>query len=617
MNFVRLSQYFSELENTTSRNSMVGILAKLFRETSEGEVDKICYLLQGRVLPLFEPIEFGLADRMIIKALGRAFNKTEDQVNKIFKAKGDLGIVAEQLRAEAGGKGDKLLVVKVYEKLSEVAFFSGPGSVEKKITMLSELFSNLDSLSCRYIARIPLNKLRLGFSDMTILDGLSWMLSGTKKDRPAIEAAYNVRPDLGFIAETIKTKGLAGLKKTKPVVGTPILMTRAERLTGGEEIVKKIGRCAIEYKYDGFRLQVHFSKKVKSQKAKVKIDGQNLGLFEDDKKEFVRLFSRNLEDVTNMYPDVVQGVIDQIKAEEAIFEGEAIAFSTKTGEFLPFQETVQRRRKYDISQKAEEIPLRLVVFELLYVNGESLLETAYQERRKKLESIFVNHDKTNLAKKTVVLSEIQICDKAKKIDEIFSEAIRKGLEGIMAKKLQGVYQAGARGWNWIKYKKSYSAKLEDTIDAVVMGYDFGQGKRQGFGIGDFLIGVYDSQTDKFLTVAKIGTGLTDEEWRTLKVSSSKYQAASIPKRYVVDKAMKCDAWVEPKMVVEINADEITRSPVHTAGRKMGKSKSGTAETVIVPGFALRFPRLKTFREKQPEDATTVEEIEKMYKRQGH
>lgn len=615
MNFVRLSQYFFELENTASRNSMVEILAKLFRETSEGEVDKICYLLQGRVLPLFEPVEFGLADRMIIKALGRAFNKTEDQVNKIFKAKGDLGIVAEQLRTEIEGKGDKLSVVKVYEKLSEVALFSGYGSVEKKIAMLSELFSKLDPLSCRYIARIPLNKLRLGFSDMTILDGLSWMLSGTKKDRPAIEAAYNVRPDLGFIAETLKLKGLLGLKHVRPVVGTPILMTRAERLTGGEEIVKKIGRCAIEYKYDGFRLQVHFSRQ-KTIDHGLKTIKKEVGLFQEEQKEFVRLFSRNLEDVTTMYPDVVRGVVEQIDCQEAIFEGEAIAFSPKTGEFLPFQETVQRRRKYDISQKAEEIPLRLVVFELLYLNGESLLETAYLDRRKKLESIFVNHDKTNLAKKTVVLSEIQICDETKKIDEIFSEAIRKGLEGIMAKKLQGVYQAGARGWNWIKYKKSYSAKLEDTIDAVVMGYDFGQGKRQGFGIGDFLIGVYDSQTDKFLTVAKIGTGLTDEEWRTLKVSSGKYQAASIPKRYVVDKAMKCDVWVEPKMVVEINADEITRSPVHTAGRKMGKSKSGKAETVIVPGFALRFPRLKIFREKQPEDATTVEEIGKMYKRQG-
>ncbi|MFH0864364.1 MAG: hypothetical protein V1858_04755 [Candidatus Gottesmanbacteria bacterium] len=217
----------------------------------------------------------------------------------------------------------------------------------------------------------------------------------------------------------------------------------------------------------------------------------------------------------------------------------------------------------------------------------------------------------------IMLSELSVVDKPEEIEKIFQDAISRGLEGIMAKRLEGAYQAGARGWNWIKYKRSYRGKLEDTIDAVVMGYDYGQGKRTGFGIGAFLIGVYDKKSDTFKTIAKIGTGLTDEEWRTLKVESSKQKVTSKPKNYDVDRAMECDVWVEPKMVVVIRADEITRSPVHTAGRAMQLTKAGGGMEVKIPGFALRFPRLENFRDdKSPEDTTSLKEMEKMYEAQG-
>lgn len=249
----------------------------------------------------------------------------------------------------------------------------------------------------------------------------------------------------------------------------------------------------------------------------------------------------------------------------------------------------------------------------------------------------------------ILLSDLKIAENASEIKEYFEKQVEKGLEGIMAKRLDGVYQAGARGWNWIKLKKSYSGKLSDTIDTVVMGYDLGQGKRTDFGIGDFLIGIYNEKKDMFVTLAKIGTGLTDEEWKQLKVRSQKFRlrrsaaeaverkwqgygrtspkalptargqakVKSKPKNYEVDKAMECDVWVAPEMVVEIRADEITRSPVHTAGRIMGPSKTGAAQEVKIPGFALRFPRLERFRDdKKPEDATTLSEIEKMYKMQG-
>jgi DNA ligase-1 len=409
--------------------------------------------------------------------------------------------------------------------------------------------------------------MRLGFSDMTVLDALSWMATGSKDARKEIEKAFNVRPDLGFIAKTVKEKGLNGLKKVGPEVGVPIMMARAERLSSGEEIMKQIGRCAIEGKFDGFRVAVHF------QKSKI------------------ILFSRNMENTTAMFPDLVEAVKRQVKAEEAIFEGEAIGYNSQTGKFLPFQETVSRKRKYDIEKMAKEVPLKLICFDCLYLDGQNLIGQSFLERRKALEKIIGKGE-------TLILSQMTIVEKPEEIENLFQEAIGKGLEGIMAKKLDGVYQAGARGWNWIKYKKSYQGKLSDTIDALVMGYDFGQGKRSSFGIGDFLIGVYETKTDTFKTVAKIGTGLTDEEWRKLKVKSQKLKVKSKPARYDVSKAMDCDVWVEPKMVVVIKADEITKSPVHTAK------------------LALRFPRLVDFRDdKAPEDTTSLTEIEEMFKAQ--
>lgn len=611
MTFHKLAEYFTKLESTTLRNEMTQILANVFAESAPDDIQDLCYLLQGRVAPLFEAIEFGVADKMMIRSISGGLNIPVDEVTKVFKKEGDLGIAVEQLKINNKQQitnNKKININQVFEILYEVAVSAGEGSQDKKIKLLGDLLSDVDPLSARYIVRITLAKLRLGFSDMTMLDALSWMITGSKEGRPAIEKAYNVRPDLGFIAQTIKEKGVKGLSKIVPTVGTPILMARAERLPTCNEIIEKIGECAVEPKFDGFRVQVHYSK-LKTQNSKLKNVNSNLNMFEEEHKEFVKLFSRNLEDVTHMYPDVVDGIIDQIDADEVILEGEAIAFNPTTGEYLPFQETVQRKRKYDIAQKAKEIPLKLIAFELLYVDGESLLQSPYTLRREKLQSILKKGD-------GILLAECHIMKDPQKMNALFYKTVTDGLEGIMAKKLDGIYRAGARDWNWIKLKRSYEGKLNDTIDLVVMGIDLGQGKRTGFGIGDFLVGVYDEKRDVFVTMAKIGTGLTDEEWKTLKAQSSKLKVQKKPVNYDVDDMMKCDVWITPSIVVEIRADEITRSPVHTAGRTLKVSKGGGAWDVDAAGFALRFPRLERFRtDKKAYDVTTVSEVAKMYKTQ--
>ncbi len=587
MKFLELSEYLQKLENTASRNDMVLLLSELFKKVPTEDMSNVMYLLQGRVAPLYNPLEFGMADKMIVRAIALAFDTAEDSVKKEFSKLGDIGELAEKLSNEKKHKAESLSIGHVFGELEKIAKTTGSGSVDVKIKTLADLFKKADPLSSRYIARIPVAKLRLGFSDMTVIDSLSWMLKGDKSLRPIIERSYNIRPDLGVIGEMLKKDGIKGVEKMKPAVFTPILMAKAERLSSGQEIVEKIGKSAVEEKFDGFRLQAHY-------------DGKT-----------VKLFTRNLEEVTFMYPDIEKGIREQIHAKEAIFEGEAIAYNPDTNEYLPFQLTSQRKRKYDIEETALKIPLKYMVFDALFINGKNLIPEPYSERRREINK-FVKKGTT------LYISEEKVLDKGKEIENYFDDAISRGLEGILAKKLDGTYQAGARGWSWIKLKRSYSSKLDDTVDCLVMGYYYGQGKRTSFGIGAFLIGVYDKKSDKFLTIAKIGTGLTDDEWRELAKRGQGLKSKEKPPLYEVDKILYPDVWVEPSIIVEIKADELTRSSVHTAGRKLKPSKSGSAFDVDVPGYALRFPRLERFRDdKKPDDATSLKEIEEMFASQKH
>ena len=501
---------------------------------------------------------------------------------------GDLGKLTEKLKNEQPSFEEREMNIKeVFDGLKAIASANGPGSQDEKVRQLGALVRQLDPLSSRYVVRIPVGQMRLGFSDMTILDSLSWMISENKSLRPTLQGAYHVHPDLGYIGQILKEKGIESVKKVEPQIFTPIIMMRAERLSSGDEIIEKIGDCIIEPKFDGFRLQIH------------------------KKGNEVKLFTRGLEDATYMYPDIVEGVKKEISAHEAVFEGEAIGYVPSTNSFLPFQETVQRKRKHGIDEKALEIPLKLFSFDLLYCDGISFISTAYTERRKKLQSIMT--DESEAATHTILLAKSDHVSDGHAIELMFDDAITKGLEGIVAKKLDGHYEPGARGWNWIKFKRSYSSKIEDTIDCLVLGFDFGKGKRASFGIGAFLVGVYDEKEDVYVTLAKIGTGLKDDEWIELKEKSDILTVKDLPVRYSVDKGMYCDVWISPEIVVEIKADEITRSPIHTAGRIMKPSKSGSSTEVDTPGYALRFPRLQRFRnDKTPEDITTLKEIESMF-----
>jgi DNA ligase 1 len=331
-------------------------------------------------------------------------------------------------------------------------------------------------------------------------------------------------------------------------------------------------------KYDGFRVQIHKN---------------------GDK---ISMFSRNLENMTHMFPELIAGALGQIKTKTAILDSEALAYNPDSEEFLPFQETTKRRRKHNIEEVAKTLPLKAFVFDILYKDGKSLIDEPLHERLKILKETLREGD-TLIAAKNKTISD------AKDLSILLDDSISKGLEGVVIKKLESRYEAGGRNFNWVKLKRHSSGELQDTIDCVILGYVFGRGKRTAFGAGALLVGVYDDKKDEFVTVSKIGTGLSDEEWKEIHKRADKIKINHKPAR--VNSVLEPSVWIKPEIVIEILADEITRSPIHTAGAFV---KNGEKE----PGYALRFPRLVSFRssDKKAEDATTVKELIEMYDQQG-
>ncbi|MBI4362446.1 MAG: ATP-dependent DNA ligase [Euryarchaeota archaeon] len=574
MEFSRLCEVFERLDATPRRLEMMDILAGLFRETPAGEIDRVVYLLQGGISPPFEGAEIGLGEKFVAKAIARATGRSRAQVEKHYKTSGDLGLTAQGL---AGGprsrltEPEPLTVASVFETFTRMAATGGTGSQDVKIGLLTELLTAATPVEAKYIARVPIGKLRLGAGDATILEALSACQVGDKSLKESLERAYNLCSDLGLVARTLlESPGKIG--RFTPRVGSPIRPALAERLPGPEEIIGKMGPCLAEAKYDGFRIQVH------------------------KRGERVELFSRRLEKTTPMFPEIVEGARRQI-AGDAILEGEALSYDEATGAHLPFQETIQRKRKHGVAQAARDLPLRLFAFDLLYHQGEDLTRVPYGERRARLENALRQGE-------TLQMAEARHVSTPRELEDYFHHCIEAGLEGIIAKDLRAPYVAGARKFAWIKLKRSYRGELADTLDLAIVGYFKGRGQRAQFGMGTVLGAVWDPKTETFKTVAKVGSGLTEADMTEFKKKLDAITLRARPRN--VDSLVEPDAWVTPRYVIEVAADEITRSPSHTCGR-----------TPTEPGYALRFPRLTgdIRGDKGAEEATTVQEVLKMYSMQ--
>ncbi len=581
MEFARLAHTFEELERTSSRLALIGLLTEQFRSIERPEeIEQVCYLVQGRVAPFFEALEMGMAEKTVARSIAIASRTTPEHVLARYNALGDMGLVAEQVQQEAGAVSDALSVDEVFEGLKAIAQTAGKGAIDQKIAGLVDLLRRVDGLSAKYVVRILLGNLRLGIGDATVLDALAKARWNDVKKRKLLEGAYHKTSDLGLISRTLwehsgEEEAQHAVAALDIQVGKPVHSQLAERLPSAEAIIAKMGVVVAQYKYDGLRAQIHK-------------DG-----------EHVTIFSRNLEDQSHMFPELIAGTLKQIRAERAILDAEALAYNATSEEFLPFQETTRRRRKHGIEALAEQLPLKAFVFDILYKDGVSLLDTPLEERLKILEETL------HPADDTLMLTASHIVQDAHTLTLLFDEAISKGLEGLVVKKQESRYEAGARNFSWVKLKRHSAGALNDTIDCVLLGYLYGRGKRAALGAGSLLVGLYDSERDLFVTVTKIGTGLSDEQWRSIRERTKGLEVDHRPAR--VSSLIEPSVWVEPQLVIEVLADEITRSPTHTAG-KVGAE----------PGYALRFPRLVSFREadKQPEDATTVQELIELYESQG-
>jgi len=583
MLFKETVEYFDRIEATPSRLSMIEILTALLKKSDKDEIGKLVYIIEGILVPPFEGIKFGVADKTVGDAIVAATGYTKSEVETLYKRLGDLGLVAQQLREKSRLKGMrevKNTVSDIYNAMLKISKTSGRGSKAEKIKQLVAIIATSTPLEAKYAIRYLLGELRLGAGDSTILEALSVVATGERRFREQLERAYNLCSDLGFVASSLLEHGTKGIENFEISLFKPIRPALAERLSTPEEILAKLdGRCAVEQKYDGFRCQVH--KK-----------GKN-----------VKIFSRRLEDTTAMFPDIAAATKDEIDTNELIIDAEALAYNDATGEFLPFQETMQRKRKHGIGAKAIELPLHLEAFDLMYLNGRDYMDEPYSKRREALERV-LSKSKTITPAKRIVTSSV------KELSEFFESSVENGLEGIVAKDLDARYIAGARKFTWIKMKRSYKGELFDTLDLVVVGYFVGRGSRAEFQFGGLLCATYNEKRDMFETISKIGSGFTEAQMIELEEKLRKTKLNSKPAR--VDALIKPDFWVYPKYVVTVKADEITKSPTHTCGRE--KEPDG-----VEVGYALRFPRLvgdvAVRSDKSPDEATTTKEVTELYKLQ--
>jgi DNA ligase-1 len=577
VDYVVVAEAYRDLEQASGRLMLIDRLSALLAETPQELLPTVCYLCQGLIAPEFAGVDLGLAEKLALRAVATATGVEPETVVAELREAGDLGQAAEQLlAATAQDRKPRLQVAAVVDSLHEIASAEGPGSQGRKLDLLAGLLASATALEARYLLRLVTGNLRLGIGTPTILDALAQVYAGSRKDRPVLERAYNICCDLGLVAETLASGGLAAVEELRVRPGNPVRVMLAQRLSDAGEILARLGgQCTAEYKYDGMRLQAHRT-----------ADGE------------IELFTRRQERVSSQFPDVVELLQTGLGPREAILEGEVVAYDAAAGELRPFQEVMFRRRKHGIAEAARDVPVGLFCFELLYADGEDFTELPYLDRRARLADAVTLSDRLRLTTALDVETETAL-------EAAFEQAVADGSEGLVCKSIgpNAIYQAGARGWLWIKLKRDYRTELADTVDLVVVGAYAGRGRRRGT-YGAVLLAAYDPETELYQTVGKCGTGFSDAELAALPARMAGHIRTERPAR--VDSHVPADVWFEPSQVVEVLSAELTVSPNHTAG--WGQLKEDA-------GLSMRFPRFtgRWRDDKEPQDATTSQQLVELYR----
>ena len=578
MKFSVLSDSLEKMELTTKRLELTDILVELIKKTPTNRISKVIYLIQGKIRPNFEGVELGIAEKLVIRAISKSSGTTIKKIESDYNDDGDLGKTGANIlkqKTQTTFSAETITLDRVYDTLLKISNLEGKGSQDMKMKYISSLLNDATPIESKFVLKILLGTLRLGIAENTVMDALAIAFTGKKENREIVENAYNVSSDLGKVSEVLATEGLDGILKFNTSLFSPIRPMLADRVKSEQDAIKKIeNEFAAEYKLDGERAQIH------------------------KKNNEIILFSRSLENITKYYPDIVEKISNSINANEGIFEAEIVAINESTGNFLPFQELMHRRRKHKLEQAILDYPITVNFFDLLYYNGNDFLEKPYSERRKNLESIIKENNFARLIPMSIVKKEADI-------SEILENSINSGCEGLMLKVLNSPYRAGTRGNNWLKLKREYQNELGDSLELVVVGAFFGRGRRPGK-YGTLLLSTYNSESDTFPTICKVGTGFTDENLDQLfQILSNKVILKKNPR---VESSIEADIWFEPELVLEIVASEITLSPIHKTGLDMIRKDTG---------FALRFPKFtgKIRTEKSVEDASVDEEVIALYKNQ--
>jgi DNA ligase-1 len=554
MLYRELCSVYEKLEKISSKIGKTEILASLFKKAELEELRYVVLLSTGTIFLPFENRELGVAHKLAIRAISKASGFDIKEIENLYVKFGDLGKVAEHCIKNRKQKiffKKQLTVKEVYEKLREIGMYEGEGSQDKKIITLVSLLNFSEPIEAKYIIRTVLEELRIGVAEGIIRDAISLAFV---RDVEAVDFAWNILSDFGEVARIAKEKGREGLYEVKPVLGRPIQVMLGVKAESIEDVVRRHGKVIVEIKYDGLRMQIH------------------------KKGNDVWLFTRRLEDVTKQFPDVVETIRKNVKAEECIIEGEAWPIDLQTKLPMPFQKLSQRiHRKYDIEKMAKEIPVQLNLFDIVYLNGQSLFRKPLKERREILKSIIIEEEGK------IKLADSIFTNDIKEIENFYNWALSLKQEGIFLKNPESFYVFGRHVGGWYKIKPTM-----ESLDVVIVGAEYGEGARSKW-LSSYLFAVRDEDTGEFLTCGMGGTGLTEEQFEHM---------TELLTPLIIKQEGKF-VHIKPKIVVEVSYQEIQKSPVYTSG------------------YALRFPRIERIRfDKGPEEADTLKRLEELYKSQG-
>lgn len=557
MKYAKLAELYEKLVSTTKRLEKTDIISSFLKNTHDDDIEDVINLISGRVFPLWDSRKIGFSSRLLIKAINATTGASTNHIEKEMNKLGDLGDVAASLIKNKTQKTlfhQELSVKKVVDNLKKLATMEGQGSVDKKVGLVAELLSSASSDEARYISRTVLEVLRVGIADGIIKDAIA---KAFDKDIKDIDEAFDLLVDHGKVALLAKNNSLGNIS-VKP--GRPLKLMLSVLSKTIEESFSTVGKpAALEYKFDGFRMQIH-----------------------NDEKE-IKLFTRNMEDVTKQFPDVIANVKDNVKGKNYILDCEAVGYSPKTGKYLPFQSISQRiKRKYETEEMAKKFPVEVKIFDIIYYDGKKTLNIPFKERRKLLEKIIIP------VKKKIKLSDFMITDDAKKAQKFFNASIKAGHEGLMFKALDSTYKPG-------RYV-GYMTKLKDVMDAldlVVVKAEWGEGKRASW-LTSYTVACQDN--GDFLEVGKVSTGLKEkpEEGETASFENMTNEL----KKIIISEKGK-EVIVKPQIIVEVSYEEIQKSPTYTSG------------------YALRFPRVLRIRnEKDLSEIATIQNVDALFNSQN-